>query len=108
MLGATDILSWLVGVPCLIVVAAVIFGVLQPPSDFRIVVNARGVRFHGRFPPVHQAEVARFLTEESGVRRAVISGKWTAGRVLRVSVRGLVDPGQEQRIRNFLKMTLRG
>ncbi|MFI5379091.1 MAG: hypothetical protein ACHRHE_07340 [Tepidisphaerales bacterium] len=75
--------------------------------DFRIVVTARGIDFVGRFPARHRADVADFLEQNITARPVLILGRWQAGRILRISFRGSVTPGVQQRIRNFLVLTVK-
>jgi hypothetical protein len=71
-------------------------------KDF--VIRARPGRFEcwGRFALAHQQALAGFLQHDLKLRGPIkIMGKWLRGR-MRVSFRGPLTPGEQQRIRNFL------
>ena len=96
------------------VVAIVFFGWIgyaawHDKNDFRITVRRGRVGFHGRFPLGRRADTTGFLLNDvapGGTIRVI--GNWSAGRVLRITVRGNISEGECQRIRNFLKITLNG
>lgn len=75
--------------------------------DFRIVVTTKGIDFTGRFPARHRADVAEFLEQNITARPALILGRWQAGRILRITFRGPIAPGIQQRIRNYLILTIK-
>ena len=71
-------------------------------KDF--VVRARPGHFEcwGRMALVEQKALAQFLLHDLSLTGEVqVAGKWIGGR-LRLSFRGPLTPGQQQRIRNFL------
>jgi hypothetical protein len=80
---------------------------LRGLHDFRIVLTERGIEFTGQFPARHRADVADFLRQNISGRPALILGRWQAGRVLRLQFRGAIDPAIQQRIRNFLIVTIK-
>ncbi|HZL36284.1 MAG TPA: hypothetical protein VFC78_13280 [Tepidisphaeraceae bacterium] len=78
-------------------------------DDFRITVRRGRVHFRGRFPPGRRSDTADFLLREvaaPGVFRVI--GNWNSQRILRIAVQGNISDGQRQRIRNFMKITLKG
>jgi hypothetical protein len=96
----------------LILVAAVLIGMVailwvRGLYDFRIVITDRGIDFLGRFPARYRADVAEFLAKNVGSRPALILGRWQGGRILRIHFRGAIGPGIQQRIRNFLILTVK-
>lgn len=94
-------------IPGAIVIGLVVWGVLNPASDFRIVVNRKGVHFRGKLPPGFRPDVTQLLRDEMQIEKAVIWGNWSDKRILRLKFRGRLDQGQQQRIRNYLATTLR-
>lgn len=81
----------------------------QGKDDFRIVVRGGKVKVRGRFPVGCRADAADFLLNQvnpPGTLRVI--GNWTPGHVLRISVQGRLPPGEQQRIRNFMKLMLKG
>ena len=80
---------------------------LRGLHDFRILLTAKGIEFTGRFPARHRTDVADFLKENIPGRPALILGRWQAGKYLRIQFRGAIDPGVQQRIRNYLILTLK-
>ena len=78
-------------------------------DDFRITVRQGRVHFRGRFPPGRQSDTADFLLREVAPVGAIrVIGNWSSQRVLRIAVQGDASAGDRQRIRNFMKMTLKG
>ncbi len=80
---------------------------LRGLHDFRIVLTAGGIKFTGRFPARYRTDVADFLQENIPGRPALILGRWQAGRFLRIQFRGAVAPAIQQRIRNYLILTIK-
>lgn len=77
--------------------------------DFIITVRRDKVTFRGRFLELAKGETARFLRDDIAPRGTVrIFGRRTSRGVLRLRFRGPLDPGQRQRVRNFLSVALRG
>jgi hypothetical protein len=90
-------------------VAAIVIIGLQKKADFRITVRRGKVSYRGRFPADRMGVISDFLLHDLAPSAPIhVIGNWTRGRVLRVSVKGKIGDGDAQRIRNFLKMALRG
>jgi hypothetical protein len=80
------------------------WSVLRPAAQFVIRYSRGNVRFTGKFPRSHQAEVEEFLKREFANRgRITIAAFKTGTAGLRVVVRGRVTDGDRQRIRNFFQ-----
>ena len=80
---------------------------LRGLHDFRILLTAQGIEFTGQIPARYRADVADFLRQNIPGRPALILGRWQAGKFLRLQFRGAIDPGIQQRIRNYLILTLK-
>lgn len=98
-------LGWALGALALVCLAVYL---LRPTAggDFAIYVDGPEVTFTGRIAAGPRAAIEDFLTEDVAIAGPyTIRGKWD-GRVLAITVSG---PGKfaEQRIRNFLKVTLK-
>ena len=75
-------------------------------TGFVIRVSDESVDFAGRFPQGLQTTVINFLRNDIDVAGSYeIRGRWDED-ILIIVVKGAAAP-QEQRIRNFLKMTLK-
>ncbi|HWE01679.1 MAG TPA: hypothetical protein VG326_04655 [Tepidisphaeraceae bacterium] len=78
-------------------------------DDFRITVRRGKVRFHGRLPRGQRGRIVDFLLRDVAPSATVrVIGNWAGQGVLKVSVQGALSPGDRQRIRNFMKLTLKG
>ncbi len=75
--------------------------------DFRILITGKGIEYVGRFPARYRAEVAEFLQRNIAIHPALILGRWQGGRVLQLRFRGRIDPAIQQRIRNYLILTIK-
>ena len=75
-------------------------------KGFVIRVTDQGVNFTGQFPQGMQMEVIEFLRNDVAVEvEYEIRGRWDE-QLLVVVVKGAAEP-MEQRIRNYLKLTLK-
>ena len=93
-------------IPALIGLAVVALVVLAvafwPRSDFVIRVRRGTVDCCGKVPRSQTRGLSEFLLADLGLHDAVtIYGRWEGGR-LRVWSSGRLNPGQLQRVRNFL------
>ncbi len=78
-------------------------------NDFRITVAGGVVKFTGRFPPNQRGSATEFLLRDVSPAATIhVIGNWSPRRVLRIRVTGRIPPGDQQRIRNFMKMLLKG
>ena len=94
-------------IPGAIVLGLIVWGVLNPASDFRIIVNGKGVHFRGKLPPGFRPELTELLRDQMRIEKVVIWGNWSDKRVLRTTFRGKITQAAQQRIRNFLTASLR-
>jgi hypothetical protein len=108
----SEMLPWfgrLIGAVVLAAVAWLAFAGWRNKDDFRITVKGGRVQYRGRFPPGSMADTSGFFLHDLAPANPIrVTGNWTQGRVLRVAVQGKVSEGEKQRVRNFLKMTLKG
>jgi hypothetical protein len=81
---------------------AIIWYFLRPQGDFMIRVRGRTIAYRGRFPLAHQSALNHFLTEELGTKQDYIIIGDCQDRRWRLRFRGNLEPGAQQRIRNFL------
>jgi hypothetical protein len=82
--------------------------VIRPWYDFLIVVEEGEVSFKGRFPPEKQAAMVQFFSSDLGLPgRFRVIGRWRPRRILELKFKGDFPRFYEQRVRNFLAMTLR-
>ncbi|HVX86790.1 MAG TPA: hypothetical protein VH253_18555 [Phycisphaerae bacterium] len=98
-------LGWALGALALVCLAVY---VLRPGigGDFAIHVDGADVLFSGKIPAAARSAIEDFLTQDVAIPAAyTIRGKWD-GRVLAITVSPPAKP-VEQRIRNFLKLTLK-
>ena len=82
-------------------------------KSFVIRVDEEDVTFSGNFPAGMEQTVAEFLREDVGVPGSYeVRGHWdveeSGAKRLIVTTKGENVKGMEQRIRNFLKMSLKG
>jgi len=76
------------------------------PCNLRIVVRRGVVDVQGRALTGKRTEVVTFFEQDMPeLARVRVEGYWD-GRYLRLRFRGRLTPGQRQRIRNFLLVTL--
>lgn len=76
-------------------------------SGFVIQVDEADVRFRGQFPAGSQVTVIDFLRNDVALPGSYeIRGQWD-GQLLVIVVKGEHARAVEQRIRNFLKMTIK-
>jgi hypothetical protein len=108
----SEMLPWygrLIGAVVVAGVAWLAFAGWRNKDDFRITVTGGRVQYRGRFPPGRMAEVTGFFLHDLAPTNPIrVTGNWTQRRVLRVTVHGRISEGEKQRVRNFLKMTLKG
>ncbi len=98
-------LGWALGALALVCLAVYL---LRPGGggDISIHVDGADVIFSGRIPAAVRSAIEDFLTQDVAIPAAyTIRGKWD-GRVLAITVSPAAKP-MEQRIRNFLKLTLK-
>ena len=92
------------------IVAAVLFvvwKVLQPKYNLKIVVNAGTVQEIQGVAKGKQAELTEFLEKDLATsNRFVIFGQRQANGRLQLRFRGQVDVGKQQQIRNYLLLIL--
>jgi hypothetical protein len=87
---------------------AVGWAALRPWYDFMIVVRDGEVSFKGRFPPEKRAAAIQFFAGDLALPgRYRVLGRWGPKRVLGLRFRGDFPRFSQQRVRNFLAMTLR-
>src|SRR6185437_6218787 len=107
-----DAIPWSVkwiAIACLIAFIWFAYAAGRRRGDFCITVRGGQVLFRGKFPPSRRADTTDFLLRELAPPGTVrVIGNWSAHRILRVDVQGKISTGDGQRIRNFLKITLRG
>jgi hypothetical protein len=88
-------------------IGALVWWVTRPKFDFTIRVSADDVSLEGRIVQAKWGDVARFLRALPHTERPIkISGRRRRDGRLLVDIRGPIDAGQKQRIRNFLVETL--
>jgi len=76
---------------------------LRPKWDFTVVVNRQRCRLRGAFPEAQRHELYTFLRDRVEFRGTVrIRGRKRPGGYLALRIRGPLDEGSKQRIRNFL------
>jgi hypothetical protein len=76
-------------------------------NGFVIHVDEHDVTFRGQFPPQAQATIIEFLRDDVALPGTYeIRGRWD-GQLLAIIVKGDQAHPYEQRIRNFLKITLK-
>ena len=89
----------------LLLVAALIwllFHLLGPTSDFRIVIRDGSVSIDGKAVAAKREAIIEFFVRDlPELRRARVQGSWR-GRRLKLYFGGPVTASQRQRIRNFL------
>ena len=92
----------------IVLMAMIVWAVVAASHDFRVIIADGRVWFRGRFPPERRAAVAQFFQSDLQLPGKVrVIGRWRAGRVLKLTFRGNIPAGEQQRIRNFLAMALR-
>jgi len=91
-------------------IAVMVWFVMARPAGrgFVIHVDEEDITFTGKFPAQLQGMVIEFLRRDVGLAGAYeIRGHWEEGMLV-VVVTGEQARGMEQRIRNFLKLNLKG
>lgn len=89
------------------VLALVIWFAVRPKWAVRIVADADGVRLLAGVPRSKRQTVLDFLTRELAIQdRVTIRALRQPDGYLRLQVRGLVEPGAEQQVRNFLNTVI--
>jgi len=79
---------------------------LRPPCNFRIVVRDARIDVRGRAVTGKAGQILNFFRQDlPGVQQVRVEGYWD-GRHLRLRFRGGLSRAHQQRIRNFLVVTL--
>jgi hypothetical protein len=87
------------------VFGAICWSLIRPRAAFVIRLSRGAVQFQGAFPRSRHSEVEEFLRREFADQSPItISGIQTPERGLRIIVRGAVNEGDRQRVRNFLQV----
>jgi len=87
--------------------AWIIWEVCRTKWTTTIIVDGRGVRSHKGLAKAHQREIVDFLEQEASIDSKVVirASRYQNGYV-RLDIRGDLDFGTRQRIRNFLLSVL--
>ena len=87
----------------LVLIGLVVWAVLRPQYGLKVVVDRSGVKQLRGVPRGRQADLCQFLRNEVAIGGTVtiLGNRLDDGR-LRLSFRGPIDSGMQQRIRNFL------
>ncbi len=89
------------------VVAFLAWGAFRPRCALHIVIGRDRAIRHSGIPKGRVGQVLAFLTNDVSLAgKVAILGTRSREGQLRITFRGRVDPGTQQRIRNFLKMVL--
>lgn len=105
MLAQTDLALW-VAVLVVVIAVSILFFAKRAKGDLSIVINNGDVRFSGAIPQAKQATIRHFLMDEMHVdTRVTIRGR-RVPQGWRFAIDGQIPLGDQQRIRNFLLMTL--
>jgi hypothetical protein len=87
------------------VFGGICWSLIRPRAVFVIRLSCGAVQFKGDFPRSRHSEVEEFLKREFADQSPItISGVKTQERRLRIIVRGPIDAGDCQRIRNFFQV----
>jgi hypothetical protein len=98
---------WVGAILAVVLVAVATWMVFKVRSTFVITADSRGVRFSGKFPEAFHARVTEFLQNEfEPARRFTIYGDQNRRGQVRLCFGGTLSRGEQQRVRNFLKMLL--
>lgn len=89
-----------------VAVAGGIWWAARPRYSLKIMVKRGDVKIHCGVPKARTAAIVEFLNGLSLQGKAAILGTHDRNGVLRIAVRGRVDPGTQQRIRNYLRSVL--
>ncbi len=87
-----------------LVFGGICWSMIRPRAVFVVRLSSGAVRFQGAFPRSRHFEVEEFLKREFADQSPItISGVKTQERGLCIIVRGPIDAGDCQRIRNFFQ-----
>jgi hypothetical protein len=87
------------------VFGGICWSLIRPRAVFVIRLSRGAVRFQGAFPRSRYSEVEEFLKREFADQSPItVRGVKTQERGLRIVVRGPIDQGDCQRIRNFFQV----
>ncbi|HEV3259912.1 MAG TPA: hypothetical protein VG013_23795 [Gemmataceae bacterium] len=79
---------------------------MRPPCNFWIVVRDERIDVRGRAVTGKASQIHDFFRQDlPGIHQARVEGYWD-GRRLRLRFRGALSRAHQQRIRNFLVLTL--
>jgi hypothetical protein len=99
-------MDYVIQILVLAFVVLVVWHFMKPPCNFRIVVRGERVDVHGPVVTAKRTQIHEFFRQDlPTVDQARVEGYWD-GRKLRLRFRGSLSPAHQQRIRNFLSLTL--
>ncbi len=97
MLGVFIKLAAVVGI------AYVAWRVMRPRYAMKIVMDENGIKHHEGLAKRQEKQVLEFLREQvQPVRKLTIYGARHPNGYFRLVFKGQIDPGTQQRIRNFM------
>jgi hypothetical protein len=99
--------SPLIQIVVVAIVAYIVWRLMQPKYPIRIVMENRRVEHHEGLPKAQEGSVLAFLRNDLECdARLVISAARRPNGGLLLDIKGPIEPGKRQQIRNFLNTML--
>ena len=96
-------LGFVIRLVVIALIGYVIWRVMRPRYDLRIVIDEYGIKYHEGLPKSHERQVLKFLENDlSFIGKVTIFARRQPDGYLKFGFKGQIDPGTRQQIRNFL------